>query len=85
MKILTLVSSYRKNGNTAKIIQQVQEKMLDLADSQHVPLEFETIFLGHLNLLPCRGCRVCFDRGEQFCPLKDDLLEIKSKMKRADG
>jgi NAD(P)H-dependent FMN reductase len=33
----------------------------------------------------CRGCRLCFDRGEEHCPLKDDLPSIKAKMDEADG
>jgi len=28
---------------------------------------------------------VCFDKGEERCPLKDDLLSIKTKMQTADG
>jgi multimeric flavodoxin WrbA len=33
----------------------------------------------------CRGCRICFDEGENQCPLADDLQAIKKKMAAADG
>ncbi len=56
-----------------------------LAAQQDEPLAFETLYLGHMDLQPCRGCRTCFDRGEDKCPLKDDLLPIKAKMDAADA
>jgi multimeric flavodoxin WrbA len=33
----------------------------------------------------CLGCRACFDKGEEFCPLKDDLLPIREKLIEAEG
>lgn len=38
-----------------------------------------------MNIQPCRGCRACFDRGEDYCPLKDDLASIRDKVRDADG
>lgn len=85
MKILTIISSYRKNGNTSKIVRQIEDQLRIEADQRGLPLELETVYLGHQHLELCRGCRVCFDRGEAFCPLKDDLLSIKAKIQAADG
>jgi multimeric flavodoxin WrbA len=85
MKILAIVSSYRKQGNTARIVQMVEAQMRDLAARYGEPLDFETLYLGHMNLQFCRGCRVCFDQGETRCPLKDDVPDIKARMKAADG
>jgi multimeric flavodoxin WrbA len=50
-----------------------------------VPLEFETLYLAEMDVRPCRGCRTCFDRGEEKCPLKDDVPAIKAKLDAADG
>lgn len=56
-----------------------------VAARQGEPLVFETLYLGHLDIEMCRGCRTCFDRGEERCPLKDDVPAIRAKMDAADG
>lgn len=84
MKILALVSSYRKKGNTACIVAMIVELLRTQAASDGEPLEIETLYLAHMQLRPCRGCRVCFDQGEMQCPLKDDLLAIKDRLLEAD-
>ncbi len=85
MKILALIGSYRKKGNTAHIVQMIEARMQELATKQSVLLESESLYLGDLDIRPCRGCRACFDRGEDACPLKDDISLIREKMKAADG
>ena len=85
MKILALIGSYRKNGNTSQVVGLVCESLQAEAARAGVSLEIETLYLGHLNIGACRGCRVCFDRGEDKCLLKDDLLSVKAKMKAADA
>jgi len=85
MKILVCMGSYRKNGNTAHIVDLILAQLEQEAQQQLVPLEIETLYLGHQDIGICRGCRVCFDRGEDHCPQKDDLLAIKAKMQAADG
>jgi multimeric flavodoxin WrbA len=85
MKILALNGSYRANGNTARVLSLIEEQMRQEAERTGITLEFEKVDLGLLNIQLCRGCRACFDRGEDQCPLKDDLLLVKTKMKQADG
>ncbi len=85
MNILALMSSGRKKGNTARIVQLIEEHMRTLAAQQHTPLDFETLYLAEMDLRPCRGCRTCFDRGEDKCPLKDDIPVIKAKMDATEG
>jgi len=85
MKILALVSSYRKKGNTARIVAMIAEHLHSQAASDGELVEIENLHLAHLQLQPCRGCRVCFDQGEMRCPLKDDLLAIKDRLLEADG
>lgn len=85
MKIITLMSSYRKNGNTARVVQILEEQIRTHTAQKNIQVDMETIYLGHANLSPCRGCRVCFDQGEEKCPLcEDDLLSIKTKLVQAD-
>lgn len=85
IKILALIGSYRKKGNTARIVRMIETRMQTLARLQNVTLEWETLFLGDMDIRPCRGCRVCFDRGEDMCPLKDDIPLIRAKMDASDG
>lgn len=85
MRILALIGSCRKNGNSSRIISLMKEHLQSIAQQHAVPLEFETIFLGDIQLGNCRGCRICMDRGEDRCPVKDDFLDLKQKMKAAHG
>jgi multimeric flavodoxin WrbA len=48
-------------------------------------IETELVRLGDYHLEPCRGCKLCFAKGEEFCPLKDDRDALLAKMKVADG
>jgi NAD(P)H-dependent FMN reductase len=43
------------------------------------------VFLNQLNLQPCRGCYVCQSRGEQYCPIGDQLADLVGRMKEVDG
>jgi multimeric flavodoxin WrbA len=85
MKILVLSGSFRKHGNTDQICNLIARHLQKIADQNHETLEIETLYLGHQDISPCRGCRVCFYQGEDKCPLKDDLLAVKTKMIQADG
>ena len=55
MKVLALVGSQRKNGNTARIVRMVEQRMQALAADKKVSIEFETLFLSDCDIRPCRG------------------------------
>lgn len=48
-------------------------------------VEYEMVRLSEYNIGTCRGCRICFDKGEEFCPHKDDRDKLIEKMKDSDG
>ncbi|HWQ89296.1 MAG TPA: flavodoxin family protein [Desulfitobacteriaceae bacterium] len=48
-------------------------------------IDFEYIFLNEYNLEFCQGCKLCFVKGEEFCPLKDDRDVLLEKMENSDG
>jgi len=48
-------------------------------------LETEIVRLHDYRLEYCRGCKVCFSKGEEFCPLKDDRDLLLEKMMASDG
>jgi multimeric flavodoxin WrbA len=86
MRVLALVGSNRKHGNTARIVELIEARMQALAAQHDMPLEFETLALGELEIQPCRGCRGCFGCGEERCPLRgDDIPFIRARMDAADG
>lgn len=80
MKVLAIMGSPRSRGNTYKITKMVEERMKELGD-----VEFEYVFLKEINLKTCLGCRACMERGEEFCPLKDDRALIEEKIMNSDG
>lgn len=85
MKIIAINSSSRKKGNTEHIIQLMEEKLKEKAENNQVNIEFDYVSLSDLNLSVCRGCRICFTKGEEHCPLKDNLSDVISRLKAADG
>lgn len=79
MKILAINGSPHK-GNTAKKIKEIENKFRKYED-----VDFETIHLKDMHIIPCTGCFTCFIKGEDNCPLKDDRESISEKMDEADG
>jgi multimeric flavodoxin WrbA len=80
MKVLTIIGSPRKNGNSYKAAREVEDRMKQLGS-----VEFEYLFLKDADLKMCSGCFNCVSKGEELCPLKDDRGEIESKMLGSDG
>jgi multimeric flavodoxin WrbA len=78
-KVTAFVGSTRK-GNTYNAAAQFLNNLQSMGD-----VETEIARLGDYHLEPCRGCRVCFDRGEEHCPAKDDRDLLIEKMRAADG
>jgi multimeric flavodoxin WrbA len=81
MKILAVLGSGRKKGNTFLTVQRMEEKLKQLDSA----IEFEYLYLSDANIMPCIGCRACFNKGEDHCPRKDDIPEIAQKLLAADG
>lgn len=80
VKVLAIMGSPRSKGNTYQVTRMVEERMKRLGD-----VEFEYLFLRDADLWMCLGCRVCMEKGEEFCPLKDDRALIEEKMRAADA
>ncbi len=78
-KVTAFVGAARK-GYTYKATREFLDQ-LEAAGG----IETEVVRLSEYHLEPCRGCKVCFAKGEEFCPLKDDRDALIAKMKAADG
>ena len=48
-------------------------------------VEDEIVILTGHRLGICRGCKQCFAKGEEFCPLNDDRDVLIEKMMASDG
>ena len=78
MKILGLVGSYRKLGNTEVLIREA------LMSAAEMGAEVEMLRLTDLNIKPCKGCMACvFKKAD--CKIEDDANFLFSKLFEADG
>jgi len=76
MKLLVLLGSPRKNGNSETLARKVGEAVA--AEGGTV----EYIRLNNLKLRPCQGCGGCEKTG--VCVIKDDMTEIYTAVDAAD-
>jgi multimeric flavodoxin WrbA len=79
MKVLGIVGSTRKNGNTQVLVQEV----LDAAAKEGA--ETEMIFLSEFQLSPCNACHVCDRTTPPICTIKDDVEKLTKLVVKADG
>ncbi|MBP1929635.1 multimeric flavodoxin WrbA [Methanolinea mesophila] len=79
MKVLVIMGSPHK-GNTYAAAKKIEESM-----RRRSAVEFDYLMLSEANLSPCRGCFVCFMKGEGFCPIEDDASLILQRLEDADG
>ena len=78
-RVTAFVGSARKK-HTYDAVRQFLEDLQRLGD-----VECETVVLSDYRIETCRGCQVCFDKGEEFCPLKDDRDVLFEKVMASDG
>lgn len=79
MRILALVGSPRKGGNTDILTEEV---LRGARDQGH---DTEKLRLYDYEILPCRDCRRCKNRERGYsCALSDGMQEIYPQLERAD-
>jgi multimeric flavodoxin WrbA len=78
--VTAFVGSARKHGVTCRATRQ----FLDALQS-HGDVQGELVFQSDYEVGLCRGCKACFIRGEEFCPLHDDRDLLVEKLARSDG
>lgn len=77
MKIIGLIASPRKEGNTAWIVN----KILEGAKEQGA--ETQSFNFSDLDIKPCRGCWGCH-KGDQGCVIKDDMQKLNDAIDHAN-
>ena len=65
-KVTAFVGSGRK-GHTYRAAEKFFGNLQALGE-----VETELVRLSDYNIGVCRGCTACMNKGEEFCPLKDD-------------
>jgi multimeric flavodoxin WrbA len=79
-KVLALVGSGHRGGATYTAARKFLDNLEAFGD-----VEGEVVALSDYPLGICRGCKACFGRGEERCPLKDERDVLIGKMDEADG
>ena len=80
MKRVTAFVGTARRKSTYNAVRQFLDNLKSLGD-----FEDEVVALNHYQLGTCRGCKQCFAKGEEFCPVKDDRDVLIEKMMASDG
>lgn len=78
-KVTAFVGSGHKRL-THNAVRQFLDNLESFGD-----VETDLVTLNDYSIGICRGCRLCFDRGEEACPMKDDRDALIAKMMASDG
>jgi len=78
VKILGIVGSPRKNGNTTKLVDKALQGASSVAE-----VETELYEMAGKKIHPCVACYKCFKTGS--CAFKDDFQDFIKKYLEADG
>lgn len=78
-KVIAIIGSAQKKA-TYEAVQEFERNLKSYMD-----IDFEYIFLKDYKLEFCEGCKLCFDKGEEFCPIDDDRDLLIDKMSHSDG
>src|SRR4030042_1967354 len=77
MKVLGIVCSPRRGGNTEILVREALEA------SRAAGAETEIVLIQDKMITPCDGCHTCFQTG--VCKIKDDMQAIYEQMEKADA
>ncbi len=77
MKVVGIVGSPRRGGNT----EQLTQEALRIIEEEGI--DTELVRLAERSILPCTSCGAC--ESEEICPLDDDLSPLYHRLKEAQG
>jgi multimeric flavodoxin WrbA len=79
MRIMTILGSPRKQGNTAKVLEWVEEQF------QSDGHEVDHVFVEDFSIRGCRACWSCQSGKIELCAVQDDANGIFERMIAADA
>lgn len=75
LKVLGVVSSPRKDGNSAYLLEQICNKL-------ESNMETQILYLKDYNIESCKECYSCVK--EDFCAIQDDMNQLYGELKNSD-
>ena len=80
MKIIGMIASPRKKGNTAWVVNTILE------GAKEQGAETKSWYSSDLDIQPCRGCLCCHgDDQDRGCVIDDDMQELYRAIEEADA
>lgn len=80
MKKVTAFVGCASKKHTYSAVVQFLDNLQSMGD-----IEVEIVRLSDYHIELCKGCKQCFMKGEEKCPLKDDRDILIEKMMASDG
>ncbi len=77
-KVVILLGSPRKNGNTAALAERIA------AGAKAAGAKVETVYLHGMKIAPCTACEGCTKPKARGCVIHDDMDALYPKLKKAD-
>jgi multimeric flavodoxin WrbA len=78
-KILLVMGSPRKEGNSATLAKQV------VAGAKATGTAVESFYLHAMNIQPCTACDACREETGKDCVIDDDMQILYPKLRQADA
>lgn len=78
-KVLVLLGSPRKDGNSALLAEQIAK------GARSEGAQVTTVFLHGMNIAPCKSCYACQGPGSKGCSVDDEMQDLYPKMIEADA
>ena len=78
-KILLVMGSPRKEGNSATLAKKV------VAGAEATGAEVESFYLHGMNIKPCTACDTCREEEVKDCVIEDDMQTLYPKLRKADA
>ncbi len=78
-KILLVMGSPRKEGNSATLAKQVA------SGAEASGAEVESFYLDAMNIQPCTACDACREERGKDCTIDDDMQALYPRLRRADA
>jgi len=80
MKTVTAFVGSARKKHTHDAVRRLADSLQRLGD-----VECEIVGLADCRVELCRGCKLCFEKGEDACPHRDDRDALIEKMMVSDG
>jgi multimeric flavodoxin WrbA len=78
-KVLILLGSPRKKGNTAALAKRIAQ------GAESAGAEVESVYLNRLQIKPCQACGSCRKPEAEGCAVDDDMQQLYPKLEQAQA